>query len=67
MYARHPHPFLKNGDVYSDMETAMVQATAKTSMAPLRAIQHKDALGNPIGKLVTPLLNSVDEVPTFCP
>lgn len=32
----------------NEAEPATVQALAKTSLAPLRGIQHKDALGNPI-------------------
>ncbi|KAB5551121.1 hypothetical protein GE09DRAFT_1222930 [Coniochaeta sp. 2T2.1] len=32
----------------NEAEPATVQASAKTQLAPLRGIQHKDALGNPI-------------------
>ncbi len=35
--------------IVAKFSTAEVAATVKSSMAPLRSIQHRDSLGNPIG------------------
>lgn len=57
-YRTAGQPCFDRGDLFDDImhanvaspgPTAAVAAGEKSSLAPLRAIQHKDALGNPIG------------------